>query len=237
MERECVALAMEDFNSVGESDFLSDLNSDKFVSNTVVLLNEKQQIKHNKEQDAIQRKKDKELDRQDKDQARAEKQAAKRETDLFDEEGTHLYGRDRLQLIAKINQYKILFPTNDALKKLKIKKKASIEELQDYLAECEAYVECDSVDVFITDAILQTIKLSEYASCRTKFNLTGLTELLKQNVQFNSLCKQLYLKYKVFNAIPPEYQLGMIVATSAWICIEKNKSNSVLNKIIDPNNL
>ena len=214
-----ISLQVEE-RSVDETDFLSDLNSDKFVSKSVILLNEKQQIKYNKEQDALQKKGDKEQARRDKQQASAEKQAVKRETDLFDEQGTELFGRDRLQLIAKINQYKILFPSNDALKKLKIKKKASVEELQDYLAECSALVECETVDVFITDAILQTIKLSEYATCRTKFNLTGLTAMLKENIQFNSLCKQLYLKYKVFSSIPPEYQLGIIVATSAWICVE-----------------
>jgi hypothetical protein len=53
--------------------------------------------------------------------------------------------------------------------------------------------------------------------------------LLQNNKQFNSLLKQLFLKYQVFSNVPPEYQLVLIVSTSAYICRNKNLNKESLN--------
>lgn len=226
--------------SDNDDDFLGDLSNDKFVSQSVIEANEKEQKKLQKERDAEEARQAR-LERKQEAQAKkAEKLAEKHakaglksavldEThSLFtDGEGTAILGKQRLELIAKINQYKLLFPENQQIKALKIKKNASVDELILYLAECDAYISTSTIDKFITDAILQTIKVGELVSCQTRFNLTGLSAMLKQNLQFNSLCRQLYLKYQVFSNIPPEHQLGLIIVTSAWVCIQANKQNSI----------
>ena len=52
--------------------------------------------------------------------------------------------------------------------------------------------------------------------------------------QFNQLCKNLYLKYWCFENILTEYQLFMIVLSTAYICRNKNakinKLESYLNE-------
>ena len=62
----------------------------------------------------------------------------------------------------------------------------------------------------------------EGASVKTRYNIEGMADMLKSNPQFHTLCKQLYIKYKVFAAIPPEFQLLMLVSTTALICKTKN---------------
>ena len=156
---------------------------------------------------------------------------------LFSEKGSEIFGRDKLQLINKIGQYKVLFPENVAIQKFKIKKNPTVEELQSYLVECSAIVETSCVESFVTDSILASMKMCEVLSTRTRFNIKGLSDMLRKHPQFNTLCKQLYIKYKVFSNIPPEAQMGLLVATSAYICYEKNKqeerNQSLLNKSID----
>ena len=140
---------------------------------------------------------------------------------MFSQNGSEILGRDKRILLTKIRQYKSLFP--DTFKSFKIKINANIQELQNYLEEMDSIVECDSVEQFLLDSILQCIKLIEGVSSYTKYDIQGLADLLKQNKQFHQLSKQLFIKYKVFNAIPAESQLLMLVATSAYICNSKNK--------------
>jgi hypothetical protein len=158
---------------------------------------------------------------------------------LFDEVGTVCLGRDKRELIAKVNQYKNLFP--DELKKFKLKKGATVEELKVYLEEMESIVDCSSVENFLTDSILQCIRIVEGVSAiSSKYNIQGCADLLKSNKQFHSLCKQLYIKYKVFSSVPPEYQLLMLVATTAYICKAKNQNKgsieAYLNQPLNPIN-
>ena len=70
----------------------------------------------------------------------------------------------------------------------------------------DSIVECDSVEQFLLDSILQCIKLVEGVSSYTKYDVQGLADLLKANKQFHQLSKELFIKYKVFNAVPPEMQ-------------------------------
>ena len=93
-----------------------------------------------------------------------------------------------------------MFP--DTFKTFKIKVNANTQELQNYLDEMDSIVECDSVEQFLLDSILQCIKLLEGVSSYTKYDIQGLADLLKQNKQFHQLSKQLFIKYKLFNATP-----------------------------------
>ena len=155
---------------------------------------------------------------------------------LFDDKGTELLGRDKRMLLSKIQQYKSLFP--DELGKFKIKKNCSAEDLKLYLTEMESIVDTSSVEQFLTDSILQCIKMTEGLSSYTKYDITGCADLLKANKQFHTLTKQMYIKYKVFNNVPPEYSLAVLVATTAYICKNKNTKKkeieSFLNQPIQP---
>jgi len=146
---------------------------------------------------------------------------------LFDEKGTEILGKDRRILLSKIQQYKNLFP--DELKKFKIKKNCSLQDLNLYLEEMETIVNTDSVEQFLTDSIIQCIKLTEGVSSYTKYDISGCADMLKGNKQFHTLCKQLYIKYKVFSNIPPEYSIVILVSTTAYMCRVKNARKKELD--------
>jgi len=102
------------------------------------------------------------------------------------------------------------------------------------LEEIEVLINLSSVDTFIMDSIFYCIKVVEGVSARTKnYNIQGLADILKDNEQFMKLCKQLYLKYNTFENVPPEYQLIMIVSTSAYICMQKNKHKADINDLLN----
>ena len=152
-------------------------------------------------------------------------------SDLFDETGSEIIGKDRRIIINKLNQYRSLFPKE--LSKFKVKKGASVEELKAYLQEMSTIVECSSYDNFLSDSILQTIKLIEGGTRATRFDVTGMADMLKANPQFNNLLKQLYVKYNVFNKIPPEIQMVLLVSTTAYICVNKNRNKHQLNDYLN----
>jgi len=187
-----------------------------------------------------QREQQKEFKEQIKEQAKAHKKHEMKEkkvnnimesSDLFDETGTEIIGRDRRVIINKLNQYRSLFPKE--LSKFKVKKGASIEELQAYLQEMSTIVECSSYDNFLSDSILQTIKLVEGGTAATRYDISGCADMLKANPQFNNLLKQLYVKYNVFTKIPPEIQMVLLVSTTSYICINKNKNKGILNEYLN----
>ena len=61
--------------------------------------------------------------------------------------------------------------------------------------------------------LLNSIGMVEFMSTRSKYNVKGMSARLRKNPQFTSLCKQLYLKFKVFSKIPLEMQMFLIVST------------------------
>ena len=237
----------DDNDDNNDEDDFADLQNDVFVSEAEIEKQKKELEKEEKVREKEERKYSRLQTANEKRQKQLEKEAekqnkkSKQESDdeLFSERGTELYGRDRLQLIAKIQQYKVLFPDNKQLKALKVKRNPSVEELQQYVAECESIVDTDVIESFITDSLLQTLKMAEFASVRTKYNIKGLSDMLKENPQFNSLCKQLYIKYKVFSKVPIEAQMLMLVTTSAYVCLEKNRQlesrEKLLGQTVDSN--
>ena len=120
------------------------------------------------------------------------------------------------------------------LSKFRMKKNANVDELREALQEMEVLVETNSVDGFVLDSICQCIKLVEGVSSVTKnYNIQRMANLLKANMQFNNLCKQLFIKYGVFRSVPPEYQLMLIVSTTAYICSNKNKRKSEIDAYLN----
>jgi hypothetical protein len=173
-----------------------------------------------------------------KERAAESKRAAKRadkgeaEADeLFSNEGTPIMGKNKLVLLKKVQQYKTLFPAE--LKAFKVKKNPSEKDLADALAEMEVLVEVNGVDGFLLDGVLQSIKLVEGASSYTQYDIRGCADLLKSNKQFHSLCKQLFVKYNVFSSVPAEYQLLLLVSTTAYICSNKNRGKAQINAYLD----
>ena len=44
--------------------------------------------------------------------------------------------------------------------------------------------------------------------------------------------KQLFVKYNVFHKIPPEFQLVLLITTTAYICSSKNKNKANLEQYL-----
>ena len=159
-----------------------------------------------KEQEKEQKAKDKEnmkiIKQMEKKASRKRPVAASRDNDdtdsiFSDSNPTPVLGRDKRVMLKKISQYKSLFPEH--LKKYKIRKNPSMEELQTILDDMQSIIDVSSVDGFITDSILQCVKLAEGITANTKnYNLTGLSQMLQDNKQFHSLMKMLYVRYQVF---------------------------------------
>ena len=249
-EEDSVSEISEDNNINQDDDFLADLNNVNFREPpTKEELKEKERIQKEIEKSQQKAAKAEKKSRLDLDSIfkRAKAQSVPKtpkpqksqyedDNSLFDDKGTELLGRDKRMLLSKIQQYKSLFP--EELGKFKIKKNCSAEDLKLYLTEMESIVDTSSVEQFLTDSILQCIKMTEGLSSYTKYDITGCADLLKANKQFHTLTKQMYIKYKVFNNVPPEYSLAVLVATTAYICKNKNTKKkeieSFLNQPIQP---
>ena len=97
----------------------------------------------------------------------------------------------------------------------------------------DSIISTGTVDGFIMDGIFQSLKVIEGVSSNTKnYNLTGLSDILKNNSQFLKLCKQLSVKYGVFSKTNPEIQLLFIVFTASCICTLKNKQKNEIELML-----
>jgi len=207
--------------------FLEELN----VNNYIEPPNEQEKKEIEKQQKQYQKHLEKQLREHSKHKEKQFKIQEKvnsiyENNDLFDDKGSEIIGRDRRVIINKLNQYRNLFPNE--LSKFKVKKGATTQELNAYLDEMATIVETSSYDNFLTDSILQAIKLVENGSKYTRHDISGCADMLKANPQFNSLMKQLFVKYNVFHKIPCEFQLLLLVTTTAYICSSKNKNKAHL---------
>jgi len=219
-----------------DNNFLSDLNADNFRE-PPTQQELKEEEKHYKEMQKQQKQYEKEQQKLLKEMVKRQPKPVRSkyedDSSLFDEQGTEIVGREKRVLISKIQQYKNLFP--EELGKFKIKKNCSTADLQLYLAEMESIVDTSSVEQFLSESIIQCIKLTEGISSYTRYDITGCADLLKANKQFHSLTKQMYIKYKVFEKCPPEFSLAILVATTAYICKNKNsKKKEIENFLNEP---
>ena len=224
-----------------DDNFLSELNNSNFQKELEEEENKENNLKQQKELLKEQERQRKEQEKYYKQQQKeAEKKSEKvnkkivdSDNDLYSE-GAVIQGSEKIKLIHKVKQYKHLFPEIPEIKNFKIKPNASESELKNYIIELETLSSISSVDAFLTDSILQCIKLIEGPTARTKnFNITGLSDLLKSNKQFHTLCKKLYLKYGAFDKIPDEYQLIILVSTTAYVCVNKNKGKNELDAYLN----
>ena len=213
------------------NDFLNELSSNNYI-------NPEDEDKNNKANEKELVKQQKELLKQQKElfkQQEKEQKASKKqivEDDLYSDNPTEIMGKEKRILLTKVKQYKNLF--NTELRTFKIKPNPTVADLKMYLDEMEIIVSTSNVDSFLTDSILQCIRLVEGVSSHTtKYNVSGLTEMLKANKEFHNLMKQLYIKYNCFDNIPVEYQLILLVSTSAYICRTKNLKRGELDKYLN----
>ena len=223
----------EEFEPVEIDDnFLSKLNSSNFKKEEEEDKNKEFNLKLEKERIKQQTILMKESMKQSEKQDKINKQKINNDIELYSENADSPQGKDKLLLLHKIKQYKNLF--TEELKSYKIKPNCSIPELKAYIDDMDIIISTSNVDQFITDSILQCIKLLEIPTQKLKnMNITGLSDLLKANKEFHSLCKQLYLKYGVFNKIPPEYQLTILISTSAYIIRNKNLNKDSLEAYLN----
>ena len=159
-----------------DSNFLCELNKtnynesiqqEKEKEDNIKLTKEnlKQQEKIRKQQDKenlrIMKEQEKIFKEQEKEQQKVTQTKTKKNIDdnnsLFSETGHIVLGKEKNLLLKKVRQYKSLFPNE--LKKFKIKPNASEQELKNYIDEMQIITELDSVDDFLTDSILSSIKV------------------------------------------------------------------------------
>ena len=146
--------------------------------------------------------------------------------DLFSKEGSEIIGKEKRVLMAKIVQYRNLFKKE--LGKFKVKKGASVEELKLYLTEMETIVSIDGCEAFCLDSLYAALQMIEGVTSHTRdFDLTGLNQILRGNIQFQSIVRQLFVKYNTFSAIPIEYQCIFTVSISAYICTQMNRKRKM----------
>ena len=221
-------------------DFLNELNADTYVENVPLTAKELNKQKIQKERDTkrmimeMERQSRRDLAQSKRDAKENAKKPKKNQDDNTDTDsvnGTVLLGRDRLVLTKKINQYKTLFPKE--LGKFKVKKNATVTELNDALVECQTLIEVGTVDGFVLDSIMQCVKICEGFTVETDYDISGLATMLKMNPQFNSLAKLLFIKYNIFSAVPIEQQMCMIIITTSYLCIQKNKSRNSIDSYLN----
>jgi hypothetical protein len=223
-------------------DFLDALTNDKYVNKKQQQEEAKQKELDSKERDKQRKEQLRQMKEFEKAKIAEEKAAKKRKpeiaiddnisvcsNDIFSSNNHSLIiGKEKRVLLNKVQSYKELF--KEELKGFKIKKNCSTDELKEYIAEMDCIIETGTVETFMSDSIYSCIKIIEGISVNTKkYDVSGLSVLLQHNKQFNTLLKQLFLKYKVFSNVPPEYQIVLIVATSAYICRNKNLNKDSLN--------
>ena len=236
-----------DNDSIVVDDFLDALTNDKYVNKKTLEEEKKQKELVTKEKDKERKESLKQMKEFEKARIAEEKARISQEksskkpnkqsvddnnsvgsNDIYSSNHSIIIGKEKRILMNKVQSYKELF--KEELKGFKIKKNCSTEELKDYIAEMDCIIETGTVETFLSDSIYNCIKIVEGLSANTKkYDVSGLSLLLQNNKQFNSLLKQLFLKYQVFSNVPAEYQLVLIVATSAYICRNKNLNKDTLN--------
>jgi hypothetical protein len=159
--------------------------------------------------------------------------ASVKSDDLFSsKQATPILGKSYRENLAKIKQYKQLFKSE--LKSFKVKKNANAKDLENCIVEIQAVLDCESGDKFTTDAIYHVLGVVEGMSGNYRnYNLTGLTDILKNNIQFNHLVKVLAAKYSVFSQTPPEYIMIFTLASTAYIVMSQNRIKAQLNEPVE----
>ena len=215
-------------------DFLQEMENDKYVNKIEF---EKQQDIQDKKQDKIDMKQNKIDNKISKAQKLEEKQRKieekiKEKEENKINESTEIITKTKRQLLAKICKYKKLFKSE--LNDYKINKNASEDQLKIHITNIQDLLDNNEVDNYINDSIYHCIKMIEPLTCNSKrYNITGLSTMLKMNPQFDIMCKKLMLKYNCFLQTPIEYQFLMCISTSIYLTIQMNQSKPALNEFLN----
>ena len=194
-----------------------------------------------KEKDDIERKNEKIINKSIKNKKRILQQEKinkqkkideEQEQQQEDEDEEQFLGKNRKELNNTILKYNELFPLE--LKKFKRKKNSSVDEVKQYISEIQCIIETSCTDSFIMDSIYTAMSYIEPITSKTKFNVSGLTLILKSNKDFNCLCKQMMFKYGCFSSgISIEYQTLLIIISSVYITITTNSNRKSIEKYLD----
>ena len=160
-----------------------------------------------------------------------EKEEKIKQKEEINNESTEIITKTKRQLLAKINKYKKLFKSE--LNDYKINKNASEDQLKIHITNIQDLLDSNEVDNYINDSIYHCIKMIEPLTCNTRYNITGLSAMLKMNPQFDIMCKKMMLKYNCFLQTPLEYQMTMLVSTSIYLTIQMNQSKPALNEFLN----
>ena len=214
-------------------EFLQELQNDQYVNQ--IELDKLQDIQ-DKKQDKIDKKENKINSKITKAQKFEEKQRIKEEKIKEKEENkinesTEIITKSKRQLLSKICKYKKLFKTE--LSDYKINKNASEDELKIHITNIQDLLDSNEIDNYINDSIYHCIRMIEPFTSKTRYNITGLSNMLKMNPQFDIMCKKLMLKYNCFSNTPIEYQMVMLVSTSVYLTIQMNQSKPALNEFLN----
>ena len=216
-------------------DFLNELNADVFQNPEEVEMKLKEEKKREIELKKMKQADLRDIQFQEKmEKARKKLQKISKEDDgIFTEGDVELMGRERLELIKRITQYKSVFKTE--LKSIRVpKKNITVEKLNAILDECEALLDLSGVENFVLDGIYQAIKLVEGVSAMTtRFNVSGLSDLLKKDPNFNSLARRLMVRYGSFSQVSPEYQITFIIVVSSYMMMQKNSQKKSFDAFLD----
>ena len=215
------------------NDFLEELQNNKYINEKEI--EEKQNIE-DKKQDKIDKKENKINSKITKAQKLEEKQQQiqkkleeKQENKI--NESTEIITKSRRSLLNKINKYKKIFKSE--LNDYKINKNASEDELKNHITNIQDLLDSSEVDNYINDSIYHCIKMIEPFTCKSKYDITGLSTMLKMNPQFDIMCKKLMLKYNCFTNTPIEYQMIMLVSTSVYLTIQMNQSKPAMEQFLN----
>lgn len=144
--------------------------------------------------------------------------------DLFGAQASPILGIDRRELLIRVKEYKTLFADIAEVKAFKIKEGATVEQLQAAVDELDIIVSSSGTQQLCDNMVLSAIRMAEAASSRTpRFDITGTADMLQGNVEFHRLVKQLSIRYRVFSRLPPEYQLALMITSTAMIARNANQ--------------
>ena len=216
-----------------DTDFLEEMQNDKYINEKEI--EEKQDIE-DKKQNKIDMKQNKIDSKITKAQKLEEKQQKLQEKlqekeNKINNESTEIIAKSKRHLLAKINKYKKLFKSE--LSDYKINKNASEDELKNHMTNIQDLLDSSEVDTYINDSIFHCIKMIEPFTSKTRYDINGLSNMLKLNPQFNTMCQKLLLKYNCFNNTPIEYQFLMCISTSIYLTIQKNQCKPALNEYLN----
>ena len=210
-------------NTENESDILQELNNDTYISKIQTLKNKKLRDKEIEiEQKNDKRKLIAEIQQQKLDDIKKNK-LVKNDNENY----TEIHGKTKLENLNTIKQYQLLF--SDQLADFKYKKSSTNEQLVEIINEIKAIVEISTVDNFILSSVYDCILMIEPYTKVSRYNLEGLTNVLKMNPMFSNLAKQVLLKYNMMSGASCELQLIIVLSTSIYMTIQKNNSSTRKN--------